>query len=344
MGDYAWITWIGWALVGFGALGVLLWLARRSRKGSRLCPNCDYDMSATSGLTCPECAKTARSERALARRRRKRAWRRIGVALLVLGAGVLVFNPNRREGWATSLPDWAIWPVVPWFDDYADAWISAYEASRLAQTTNLAMATSSDPGRWELLLTTRQTLRELKATAGPGAPRGLPLATFVAQSRARTPVGRDMLGVEPSYVIDSVLDLVESQTTVTGAGALLRYLDSFAPLDAMVMERLRAILRNPDHRSIDAEAWSAGFSVLLHSIAEPKLIIPDVLAGLEVANGSQRSELVRLLYDLVPLEDHVLKVLEARRSSDPDQAVRAGAGAVLWKNETAAEGSAVGPR
>lgn len=83
------------------------------------------------------------------RRRRRRAWRRLAVVLLVLGSGVLLFNPNRRDGWAAVLPNWVLWPVTDWFHDEAAA-LSANPGSR------------TDLGRWERLLLARRYHDEIR--------------------------------------------------------------------------------------------------------------------------------------------------------------------------------------
>lgn len=81
-------TWIVWALWGLIGVSVLLalhalfwdWLRRARRPDVRRCPRCWYDMSA-GGLTCPECGRTAKSERAMHRARRR--WSMVVVALVL---------------------------------------------------------------------------------------------------------------------------------------------------------------------------------------------------------------------------------------------------------------------
>ncbi|MFO0835594.1 MAG: hypothetical protein U0638_11535 [Phycisphaerales bacterium] len=81
-------TWIGWALWGLIGLSTLLalhallwdWLRRARRPEVRRCPRCWYDMSA-GGMTCPECGRTARSERAMHYARRR--WSMVVIALVL---------------------------------------------------------------------------------------------------------------------------------------------------------------------------------------------------------------------------------------------------------------------
>jgi len=105
------------ALVALAGLGLLAWAlagdrlanrALRRRGGLRRCPRCWYDMRATEGLTCPECGRAARRERALLRTRRR--WRAGVVGLLVLAIGVGVgISPRGKAGaWHLWVPDTAV--------------------------------------------------------------------------------------------------------------------------------------------------------------------------------------------------------------------------------------------
>ena len=103
----------------------------------------------------------------------------------------------------------------------------------------------------------------------------------------------------------------------------------FAPLSARAVERLRRMLdgTNP-------ELWPVAFPILLSSGADGRALTPEILVGLGVVQGPARSDFVRTLYDLVPLDDAVIRKLKDVQSNDPDQMVRAVAGAVVWRNGT----------
>lgn len=86
-----WIFWTGVGLGLAGALGLAWalfadWLrGRRALRPRRRCRRCWYDMTAVPGLRCPECGHEVRSERALARSRRR--WGVAAPSVLLLGIG-----------------------------------------------------------------------------------------------------------------------------------------------------------------------------------------------------------------------------------------------------------------
>lgn len=80
-----WVVWALWGLIGVSALLALHalfwdWIRRARQPDVRRCPCCWYDMSA-GGMTCPECGRTAKSERAMHRARRR--WPLVVVALVL---------------------------------------------------------------------------------------------------------------------------------------------------------------------------------------------------------------------------------------------------------------------
>jgi hypothetical protein len=99
---------LGYTLAALGA-ALLLWSLFRDRaRGRRRCPKCWYDMAGIAALRCPECGHEARSEKRLARTRRK--WRLALLAALIGAAGLLTARaPDyRRGGWVGALPTWAL--------------------------------------------------------------------------------------------------------------------------------------------------------------------------------------------------------------------------------------------
>ncbi len=115
------ITSLG-AATALGGLALLAWslLADRlrtrhaRREGAlRRCPKCWYDMSATGGLTCPECGKTAKRERRLLRARRRYRHATASLLVLALGAAVIAYPHGRGGVWIRWLPDTAVILLIP---------------------------------------------------------------------------------------------------------------------------------------------------------------------------------------------------------------------------------------
>ncbi|MBY0112323.1 MAG: hypothetical protein K2Y21_05845 [Phycisphaerales bacterium] len=80
-----WIFTIsGWLLVLAGAFIAWRFGWRDPGKGTRRCPRCGYDMTATSGLRCSECGHEEASEKRLRRRRIRRRWIVIGAMVALV--------------------------------------------------------------------------------------------------------------------------------------------------------------------------------------------------------------------------------------------------------------------
>jgi hypothetical protein len=112
--SFDWLyTTLGYTLAAAGAL-LLLWSLFHDRpKGRRRCPRCWYDMSGVPSLTCPECGRTARSDRKLLKTRRR--WRPAAIAALaLLLAYPLAHTPRiRLVGWRGAIPTTGlIWYVT----------------------------------------------------------------------------------------------------------------------------------------------------------------------------------------------------------------------------------------
>ena len=64
----------GWVLCGLGVLFIVWalmwdWLRRRTRRETHpRCPKCWYNMTGATSLTCPECGRTAKSQKRLQKR------------------------------------------------------------------------------------------------------------------------------------------------------------------------------------------------------------------------------------------------------------------------------------
>lgn len=110
-----WAQWVqnalGWILPLVGTtlmvIGgtVFLWclFADRSR-GRKRCPRCWYDMAAIPALTCPECGKVAKTERAQHRTRRYYRRAALGLLLALLGSAQFAEPWYRRGGLTRIAP------------------------------------------------------------------------------------------------------------------------------------------------------------------------------------------------------------------------------------------------
>lgn len=103
-----WTWFVSGAAVVLLALAVFVWAMFWDRsRGRRRCPRCWYDMSGASGLTCPECGKTARRERLL-RKTRRRKWIGAFMGVLILAGTASIAWPFRVEitaWWWKNAPD-----------------------------------------------------------------------------------------------------------------------------------------------------------------------------------------------------------------------------------------------
>jgi hypothetical protein len=117
-----WIYEVGaWTLAGVGAV-LLLWALFWDRpRGRRRCPKCWYDMAGVPGLTCPECGRSAKSERKLYKTRRRWGWISIATPLTIAGPVVEQFPSIRDQGWIGAIPTWALVWIAP-VDENAWKW------------------------------------------------------------------------------------------------------------------------------------------------------------------------------------------------------------------------------
>lgn len=104
-----------WTAAGLAAAALvllLLWLRGDRARGRLRCRRCWYDMRGAPSLTCPECGRAHKDERALRRTRRRRWPAALAALLLVVGAGLagawLVTDPARVR----HLPTWALIDLI----------------------------------------------------------------------------------------------------------------------------------------------------------------------------------------------------------------------------------------
>ena len=151
-----WLYWIIGAVVGAGGLAFLAWslLWDRSR-GRRRCPKCWYDMTGLSGLTCPECGKTAKTEKKLFRTRRRWRWAVLGCVLIVAGGSTAGTRKVKHDGPFALVPAPVLNWVVSHFDEQADELYErvAAGAARPGAATRLTA--------WERVLVARGSVSQL---------------------------------------------------------------------------------------------------------------------------------------------------------------------------------------
>ena len=112
----SWVYFILGGLLLTAALTCIMRLIIGDRhRPARSCPKCRYDMAQTLGRKCPECGRTARSERAMKRSRvRYCRWTAAALVLLLLGTPMM-FVPHVRahaaaRGWPSIIPT----RLAPW--------------------------------------------------------------------------------------------------------------------------------------------------------------------------------------------------------------------------------------
>lgn len=133
-----------WALLALGA-GVIVWalFVRGRAKGKRRCPKCWYDMSATDGMTCPECGRTQKREKTFGKRRRSWKLASLGVLLLLASYGASVTPDVKRGGWMWAVPRWALVVMAPMVETPTQTELDSYLVSIGWKTTP---APGSAPG------------------------------------------------------------------------------------------------------------------------------------------------------------------------------------------------------
>ncbi len=197
-----WLLWISAAVLGLASLATLYFSLFHDRpRGRRRCPRCWYDMAGVPGLTCPECGKAPRRERALHRTRRR--WRYVPIpivlAALAFGLGRAPFI-IRHGGW------WALAPTC------ILAATSSFSDPIAEQALNRA-SPPDDLYHWERAMVARACARLIcRSPAPPAPPRPTPIGTAVltpvpdsadADPPARQPTPDEMLIIEDTSAVSS---------------------------------------------------------------------------------------------------------------------------------------------
>lgn len=97
-------------------------------RGRVRCPKCWYDMSAASGLQCPECGRTAKSIKQFSKAKRRK-WAFV-LGLMLIGTGAYGVSVSRRvveTDWLAAVPSWFLMAGWEWLpEDWILAENSAY--------------------------------------------------------------------------------------------------------------------------------------------------------------------------------------------------------------------------
>lgn len=361
MAGYAWVFWLGWTLALGGGAMLVAWIVGRGTRGVRRCPACDYDMSGTTGLTCPECGRGATGERAMLRRRRRRRWLVGAVVVLPLGVGMLVFNPGRELGWASSLPRWAIWPVMPWFDGWTDG--------AVARMTGAMWGPAPRRGaRWDQLLLAqrcsaladkaerlcRQTLEERMAADAqapkppPAAPPVIgpntPVTAIAMMYQAPDPLMRaknEIAGILPQTgdeaglaapAIGRVMRTAMEQGDTETWWWSMRTLSQAKHVDPPTEKRLQLLAQDP---SVSIRIAALGTLVdCRHSLRNDDLV-RRLVAALDDPHVDMRKFATGRLGNMGADARAAVERLTATARNDPDSWVRASASAAIVMIEEA---------
>lgn len=321
MAGFAWVSALGWTLVAIGGASLILWVVGRSGRRQRRCPRCDYDMSATPGLACSECGRAAGRERRLHRRRRSRAWRRFALVTLLLGGAALVFNPNRADGWAASVPDWALWPLTGVLSSHVDGLIDR------AHTTPPA-----PPAHWERVLLARRCQVEIRKIVDRATPAGQvrhnPLERLErAADMQRSIVDALRAGAELRLVGAGIAELAASYPSPDrdpdrepDRELVLESLHGLAPLTGPALRTVRGMMDDND-----VGTWLAAFHVLRRSAIEDDELREIAVPALDHPSWEVRRAAVQWLGQQVPGDESLTSRFEAMRRDDPHEFVRTAA-------------------
>jgi len=171
------------ALGAVGALLALLWDTARRWHAPRRCPRCWYAMDGTPGLTCPECGRAARTERALHRHRRRWRVAVLGVLVILAGGATLASRFVTSTMVAPLLPEWALvrittdprpyaeksrWNPTPPSPYQVELW-NRYRAGRLSLAARRTIAADQLGAKPPMLVHSR-----------PSWPVGVPLELLVS--------------------------------------------------------------------------------------------------------------------------------------------------------------------
>ena len=161
----AWLfTAAAWVLVLAGVFIAWRFGWRDPGKGTRRCPRCWYDMSATAGMKCSECGHEARREAALFRRRRRWLWLVVAALMLLIANPISRWPDMQRDGPIGALPRTAVllcWPTLTRDALLKKGWSRFFEQSAVFKRIEAEQAVT--PWWWEKPIIRRTSIALLTA-------------------------------------------------------------------------------------------------------------------------------------------------------------------------------------
>lgn len=241
-------------------LALFIWAWRGDRpRGRRRCPSCWYDMAGVPSLRCPECGSQARTERKLARTRRR--WSVLALALVIAAAPTTWAAV--RNGWRSLVPNTLAILALPWTDSAAPARLIQSRVTSGGGCIIMHPQQTLRPWQWDLLLT-----RSLRRVQSPG-----PTTTRL--------IALDLAGVAQRYAADPdrcipALFNVIGDPDKNIRNQALQEIKSSGPLPAAALGTLLAAVDSADvcTRSYSIEAIG-------HIRPFPKPAIPRLIALLD---------------------------------------------------------------
>lgn len=164
---------VGWALL-LGGIAIAYWWGWRDPFSRiRRCPQCRYDMTATSGRKCPECGTEARNEKVMHRKRRRYRWIAVGLVIMLSSWFVFRWPEYQKTSWTTGplafVPRTVlvvVWPAIAKWQEASTEKPGAWWAKSDARTHwNLPLAMVDEKlWGWQRWLKLRVASAEIQRT------------------------------------------------------------------------------------------------------------------------------------------------------------------------------------
>jgi hypothetical protein len=115
VGNY-WLLWAGSVGVGVILLAIGLWALYAGRPRGKVCPRCQFNLSGSDELACPNCGFASRRKRVF-RAKARHPWLAV-TCFVVLNAGVVLLVWRQFEpSWIAMVPDRVLIMLLPWSSD-----------------------------------------------------------------------------------------------------------------------------------------------------------------------------------------------------------------------------------
>jgi hypothetical protein len=140
-------------------------------------------MSGVPGLMCPECGRTAKSEKKLGKSRRRWGWAIIGLLLLIPGGVGVAYPSLAAQDWLERIPSWVL---VRYADPISSPPYMPSSSKKLTRTELMTVELCRRYQRGELSLSVRRRCVEEQFGVGSRDP-------VTIQTRDRWPAGVQVL-------------------------------------------------------------------------------------------------------------------------------------------------------